>query len=423
MSDRVNMSILKGKTGTGSAETAGPRTIEDLGLRRSLVADLALKTLYLNGELLLVDLADQMRLSFSIVNDMFERLRKEQLCEVKGMTGGVHRISATSQGRARALELLELCHYAGPAPVSMDDYVRQVRVQSIRNVEVHRADIERAFSRMVVPPETLTQLGAAIFSGRSMILYGSTGTGKTALAQAIPGIYNDHVLIPYAVEVDDQIITVFDVHLHEPCDEPAKKEETDMRWVRCRRPRVVAGGELKLEMLDLQFNLVTRYYSAPLQMKANNGVLIVDDFGRQRVRPEELLNRWIAPLDRGTDFLTLAGGKRFEVPFEALVVFATSLDPSELADEAFLRRIQTKIRLDFVKPKEFKEIFRRVCEETKLAYDARVVDELIATLERMNHPLRPCYPHEIIQHITWAAGYEGRPPHLDSEAVAQACRN
>ncbi len=410
------------ETGAGSARIEAPRTVQDLGIRKSLVQDLALKILYLQGELLLVNLAEQMRLSTSIVSEVFEHLRKEQLCEVKGMVGGVYRVSTTSMGNARAHELLGLSHYAGPAPVTLDDYSRQVRAQSIRGVSFHAADVEKAFSHLVLRPVVLTQLGTAIASGRSVVLYGPAGVGKTAVAEAIAGIYRDYVWVPYAVEVGNQIITVFDSDLHDPSDEP-DDEQVDKRWVRCRRPQVIAGGELKLEMLDLQFNPVGRYYSAPLQMKANNGVLVVDDFGRQQARPEDLFNRWMVPLDHDIDFLTLVGGRRFIVPFDLFIVFATNLDPAKFADEAFLRRVHIKAQLSYASSWEFHEIFRRVCAGFDMTYDAAVVDELIATLEKSGRHLRPCDPAEIVQQIRWAAEYEDRPPRLDSASVAQACRN
>ena len=399
-----------------------PQTMRDLGIRRGLVEDLALKILYLLGELSLVELADQIHLSYPIIEEVFGRLRKEQLCEVKGMRGSVHRISTTSQGKTRALELLSLCQYSGPAPVSLEEYVRRVREQSILDVEIHQAHVERAFKHMVLRPETLTQIGTALISGRSIFLHGPTGTGKTAIAVTLPTIYHDHVWLPYAVEVDGQIITVFDAHVHKLSEGPASNE-TDARWVRCRRPRIVVGGELTIEMLDLQFNPLTKFYTAPVQMKANNGVFIVDDFGRERIRPEELLNRWVVPLDRRIDFLTLAGGKKFEIPFDLFVIFATNLDPLKLADEAFLRRIQTKVKMSDVTPQEFQEIFRRVCAEAGLAYDPVSVEDLIAVLEGKRQPLRPCYPRDIVQHVMWTARYEGRPPHLDLQSIAQACRN
>ena len=406
----------------GSAGIAVPETVEDVGVRRNLLEDLALKILYMQGELSLVELGRQMHLSLAIVEDLFERLRKGQLCEVKGMVGAVHRITTTSQGRAHALELLSLNQYWGPAPVSLDDYISRVRAQSVRDAEVHADDVRRAFQRLVLPEETLDQLGTAMVSGRSIFLYGPSGTGKTAIAETLPQIYHDEVWIPYAVDVDGQIISVYDPHLHESVGEIAWGEG-DGRWVLCRRPRVLAGGELTLEMLDLQFNPITRFYAAPLQMKANNGVLIVDDFGRQRMRPQELLNRWIVPLDRRIDFLTLAGGKKFEMPFDLFVVFSTNLDPRELADEAFLRRIQTKIKVDYVTPEQFDEISRRVCVEFGLDCDIGIIEELRFVLSRHKQPLRACYPRDIIQHLRWAARYEGQQPQVSLAAVEQACRS
>jgi predicted ATPase with chaperone activity len=399
-----------------------PQAMQELGVRRSLVEDLALKILYFQGELTLVELADQMRVSFAVIEEVFDRLRKERLCEVTGMLGGVHRITTTSQGKVRALELLSLNQYSGPAPVSLEHYVRMVRTQSVQDVEIHEADVEGAFGHLVLPPETLTQLGTAIISGQSIFLYGPTGTGKTTVATAIPNVYRDDVWIPYAIEVDGQIVTIFDPHVHQPSSEHTECE-TDGRWVRCSRPRVVAGGELTIEMLDLQFNATAKLYSAPLQVKANNGVLIIDDFGRERMRPEELLNRWIVPLDRRVDFLSLVGGKKFEIPFDLFVVFATNLDPRKLADEAFLRRIQSKVKLDNMSPEEFREIFRRVCNTFGLAYDDIVVEELITLIASMNQPLRPCYARDLVQHICWSARYAGRPPSLDSSSVMQACRS
>jgi predicted ATPase with chaperone activity len=404
------------------ATIAAPETIEDLGIRRSLLENLALKTLYLHGEMSLLDLADGMHLSFAIVEELFRRLRKEQLCEVKGLTDYVYHIAITSRGRDQALELLSINHYVGPTPVSLTDYVTRVRDQSVREVEVRPEDVERALRHLVLTKETLTQLGTAVTSGMTLFLYGPTGAGKSSIAEAIPRIYQDSVWIPYAVEVDVEIISVYDSHLHERTDEPVPGN-SDARWVRCRRPCVVTGGELTLEMLDLQFNLTSKFYSAPLQMKANNGVLVIDDFGRQRIRPEELLNRWVVPLDRGIDFLTLAGGKKFEIPFDLLVAFATNLEPTKLADEAFLRRMPSKVKVENVTPEQFHEIFRRVCEEQKLIYDAVVVDELMVLLGGLKQPLRPCYPRDIVRQICWAARYAGKQPHLDLEAVTHACHN
>jgi predicted ATPase with chaperone activity len=401
---------------------AVPQTIEEIGIRRSLLEDLALKILYWQGEMSLLELADGLHLSFPIVQEIFRRLRKEQLCEVKGLAERVHQIAITSPGRDRAFELLSTNQYAGPAPVSLRDYVARVRSQSVRDVDIRPEDVERALRHLVLSKEVLAQVGTALVSGRTIFLYGPTGTGKTSIAQAIPAVYRDSVWIPYAVEVDGQIIAVYDGQAHERIEGPAAGEG-DTRWVRCRRPRIVVGGELTLEMLDLRFDAIRKFYSAPLQMKANNGILIIDDFGRQRLRPEELFNRWIVPLDRRIDFLMLAGGKKFEVPFDLFVAFATNLDPTTLADEAFLRRIPSKVKVDTVTAKEFQEIFRRTCEEHKLLYDAAVVDELIVLLGELKHPLRPCYPRDIVEQVCWSARYAGKPAHLDLATVTQACHN
>ena len=402
----------------------GPRTIEETGVRRKLLEDLALKTVYLLGELTLRELADHMKLNLRIIEEIFQRFRKDQLCQVTGMAGGVHRIVTTSEGKARAVELLALSQYAGPAPVTLDDYVARVHAQTVRHLDVDPAHLLRSIDHLVLAKETLTQLGTAVISGKSIFLYGPSGTGKTTIAENLWRLFTtDDVWVPHAIEVDGQIITVYDPHLHVRSETP-EPANSDGRWVLCRRPRVVVGGELTIEMLDLQFNPSTRFYAAPVQMKANNGLLIIDDFGRQRVRPDELLNRWVVPLDRNVDFLTLAGGKKMEMPFDMLVVFATNLDPATLVDEAFLRRIQTKIKLDAISEEDFHEIARRVCEELRLEYQPTVIDRLVGTITRELHQdLRACYPRDILQQICWTARYQKKDPRLDSESVGLACRS
>jgi MoxR-like ATPase len=406
-----------------TAEILAPQTVEETGIRRNFLEDLALKTLFLNGELTLRDLSDQMHLSMAIIEELFQTLRKEQLCEVKGMTGGIHRIVGTQGGKRRALDLLSLNQYSGPCPVSLSDYVTRVRSQSVQTAPIRPADVERCFSHLVLSPEMLARVGTALVSGTSMFLYGPTGGGKTSIAETLPSIYPDGVWIPYAVELDNQVIVVYDTGVHKTLEQPPS-EDLDTRWIFCRRPRVFVGGELTFEMLDLGMNPVAKFYAAPLQMKANNGVLIIDDFGRQRISPEQLLNRWIVPLDRRVDFLTLAGGKKFEIPFDLLVVFATNLNPLELADEAFLRRIQNKINVGYPLPAQFLEIFQQVCERFGIAYDPEVGRQFIAEVtEKFRQPLRPCYPLDIVRQICWVARYEGREPKLDLDILALACRN
>lgn len=399
-----------------------PHQIHRTGVRRGLLEDLALKMLYLTGEMSLVEIAERTCLSLGVIDEIFQFFRKEQLVEVKRMVAGTHVIVASAQGKQRASELLSMNQYVGPAPVPLGDYSIRVGMQSVQQVTVKPADISRAFYPLVLSQEMLTRLGTALTSGTSMFLHGPAGTGKTSIASTIPAVYDDNVWIPHAIEVDNQIISVFDSGVHRPSTESAPAE-SDKRWVLCRRPCVLAGGELSGEMLDLQFNSVSKFYTAPLQLKANNGVLILDDFGRQKMRPDELLNRWMTPLERHVDFLTLHGGKKFEIPFDVFVTFSTNLDPRELADEAFLRRIQNKISVTYASPQEFLEIFRRECQVRLLSYDAGVPEYLVhfITLD-MKQSLSQCHPRDLINQIFWAARYEGVEPHLTQHTVEEACR-
>lgn len=407
------------------AVISAPPSVEDLGVRRALLEELALKTLFVLGEMSLRELADHMRLNFGLVEDLFVRLRKDQLVEVTGLSGGIHRVvTVTSQGAGRAQQLLSINQYVGPTPVSVHDYVARVRTQSVREVAIHAEHVHHAFDHLVINPDTLGRIGTAVVSGATIFLYGPAGTGKTSIAETMGNIFgSDQVWVPYAVEVDGQIISVFDPLTHHVIEEN-KSADHDRRWVLCRRPRVVVGGELTIDMLDLQFNPATRYYSAPVQMKANNGLLIIDDFGRQRIRPEELLNRWIVPLDRKIDFLTLAGGRKIEIPFDVFVVFATNIDPAQLADEAFLRRIQTKIKIDALTDDEFHEIFRRVCAEAGVPYDPAAVSAAIAEIRgTYRQELRPCQPRDLVRQICWQAKYLRQDPVLNAKALADACHN
>jgi predicted ATPase with chaperone activity len=398
-----------------------PQSISEIDVPQGVLEDLALKNLYLSGSLSVLELSQKTRLSFEATNELFCRLRAELLCQVTGMTSNIPQIAITSQGRSRAMELLSQSHYAGAAPVSLESYIEQTRKQSVKNVEVHAADIKRAFAHLVIGSEMLRQFGTALNSGSSVFLYGPAGVGKTTIAETLSRVLaEDEVWIPYAVEVDGQIITVYDQAIHKRAPE-SEPENHDERWVLCHRPAVLVGGELTAEMLDLQFNAITKFYVGPVQMKANNGVLIIDDFGRQRLRPEELLNRWVVPLDRRIDFLTLSGGKKIEIPFEMLIVFATNMDPADLVDAAFLRRIQTKIKVGAVSDEQFCEIFRRVAAEQGVKGDEGICNNLIDFIRgTLNQELRSCYPRDIVNQICWAARYEGRKPYLDRAALVQA---
>ncbi len=397
-----------------------PRSIAELGIRQAVLEDIALKILCLSGPMSTRELSRHMRLGIEPTNELISKMRADQFCQVTGMSGSLPDIAATSPGRKRALELLAQNQYAGAAPVSLRDYVVQARRQSVRNVAVHESDVERAFAHLVIESRIVEQVGTALNSGASIFLYGPPGVGKTAIAETISRVLAvDDVWIPYAVEVDGNIIVVFDAMIHKQT--APDKETQDERWVRCHRPSVLVGGELTAEMLDLQLNPGTGFYVGPVQMKANNGVLILDDFGRQRTRPEELLNRWVVPLDRGIDFLTLAGGKKIEIPFEMLVVFATNMNPAELVDAAFLRRIQTKIKINVASDEQFCEIFRRLANERGLDVDSTLLNELIAEIRgRLHQELRGCQPRDLINQIFWAARYKNKQPCLDRASLLSA---
>lgn len=398
-----------------------PSRLSEMGVRESTLEDIALKALYLSGPFSLLDLADKMCIGFEVANDLFNRLRGKLLCEVTGMSVNVPNLAITSQGRSRALELLSQSQYSGSAPVSLASYVEMVQRQSVRNLIVGPKDVEKAFSHMVFEPKTLAQFGTALNSGAPIFLYGPPGVGKTAAAETMSKVVaTDEVWIPHAIEVDGQIISVYDPVIHRR-RAGSNSSEVDGRWVLCHRPTVIVGGELTIEMLDLQFNQSTRYYVGPPQMKANNGVLIIDDFGRQRVLPEELLNRWVVPLDRRVEFLTLAGGRKIEVPFEMLVVFASNLDPMRVMDPAFLRRIQTKIHIGAVKDDHFREIFRRVASQYDLVPGDDLVTDLIDFIHNtLKQELRSCYPRDLMNQMVWAARYEGTELKLDRESLAKA---
>jgi len=381
-----------------------PQRIDRTGIRRGLLEDLALKVLYLGGEMTLIELSDHLCLSLGVVEEIFQFFRKERLVEVKGMVGGTHRIATSAEGRQRAADLLSLNQYTGPAPVSLTDYISRIKHQSVQLSGVRPEHLEFAFQQLVLTDDMLLRVGTAVVSGTSMFLYGPPGTGKTS--------------------IDNQIITVFDPGVHHRRLE-SEIEDSDRRWVLCHRPCVITGGELTGEMLELQFNPVARYYSAPLQMKANNGIFVLDDFGRQRMRPQELLNRWMTALDRRVEFLALPGGRKFEIPFDTLVVFSTNIEPMQLGDDAFLRRIPNKIKVDFATKEQFMKIFRREAEQVRgLPVQQEVLDFLVRHLtEEIRVPLSHCYARDLLDQIFWAARYLHAKPEFTKDLAKWACSN
>jgi hypothetical protein len=403
--------------GTLTSQPPRPRTqpvipdrLDDLGISRSLVTDLILRYLWLHGSATLSMLHSTLKLSFTVLESMFHQLRQQQVLEVKGMLGNDYSFSLTSSGRALATGRNEVCQYAGPAPVSLAQYDEVVKAQSAR-VRLNRETLRQAFADLVLPDGLLDRLGPSLIGHQSLFLYGGTGNGKTSIAERILRVYKDTILVPYAVEVDGHIVTLFDPVVHRAV--PHEDEMLDPRWVACERPCITVGGELSASMLELRLDESPHVFIAPCQLKANNGILIVDDFGRQMLSPRELLNRWIVPLDRHVDYLTLASGLKFQVPFELMVVFSTNLDPRDLADEAFLRRIQTKVLVEDVTPEIFDRIFQQVMQSNNAPAEPGSAEYLRKKCLEAGAPsLRACYPMDILRLVKAISEYEGRPLRL-----------
>ena len=395
-----------------------PDRMEDLHVSQALLVALALRHIRVQGTSSLRALSRSMRLSIPVVEAMYHYLRQQQFLDVEGMQGNDYAFRLTQKGRDHAAESSELGHYAGPVPVSVEDYHRAARAQAAHPM-VTRKILYDAFSDLVFSDGLLDQLGPALISHRSIFLYGPTGNGKTSIAERLLRIYTDSVVVPYALEVDGHIVTLFDPVVHKELD--LRDDYLDTRWVVCRRPCITVGGELVSAMLELRLDAATGIYAAPLQMKANDGILIIDDFGRQVISPRELLNRWIVPLDRHVDYLTLSHGVKFQIPFELLVVFSTNLDPSELADEAFLRRIHTKVYVEGVSAECFDEIFHRVAAHAGVSCDAATTDHLRRLcLRHSRSGLRACYPWDIVEILTSICAYEDRPLQLTPADLERA---
>jgi hypothetical protein len=395
-----------------------PDRLDDLGIRRALVSDLVLRYLWLHGSATLGSLHEALKLSFPVLETMFHQFRQQQLLEVKGMIGNDYSFSLTSSGRTLATARSEVCQYVGPAPVSIQQYHEVVKAQAAR-IRLNRESLRKAFYDLVLPDNLLDRLGPSLIGHQSLFLYGATGSGKTCIAERILRIYSDTVLVPYAVDVDGHILTIYDPVVHRQVE--TDDEILDPRWVVCQRPCITVGGELSTSMLELRLDQATQVFIAPCQLKANNGILIIDDFGRQVLSPRELLNRWIVPLDRRVDYLTLASGMKFQVPFELMVVFSTNLDPADLADEAFLRRIQTKVLVEDVNAEVFDRIVQMVLENYKVPAEPGSGEYLRERcLNNGAKTLRACYPRDIVKLISAVSEYEGRPTRLTKANIDRA---
>ena len=412
-----------------------PQALDELGLPEIFLANLALKHAFYLDVFQLGDLSERLKLPPSILTQILEYLRREKYVEFRGadaMRLAVsavnlsHRQALTETGKRRAARLLEYDAYVGPAPVHLSDYWRQVESQSIQVAQVTPERLSRVFDGLVMAPEMLARLGPAMVSGKPLFLYGPSGNGKTTIALRLGDIWDDAILVPYAIFVEGCVIRVFDEISHQALEDPAPSgsERYDRRWVRCRRPRVLVGGELTLDMLDLAFNPTLKYYEAPLQLKANNGMFIVDDFGRQQITPQELLNRWIFPLENRQDFLRLHTGQKFTIPFDQFIVFATNLEPRTLVDDAFLRRIRSKVKVSHLTREQFAEVFRLVCRQYGVEFDQEAVDYLLTEhYERLQRPMATCQPRDLLEQILDHARFHGLTPVLSRENLDRACRD
>jgi predicted ATPase with chaperone activity len=400
-----------------------PSDISDLGLKEGFIEELLLKDLSVVGYTLGREMAARVTLPFQIVERALEPLKHQEYIYVRGSSndGQDFEYAITEKGQERAGICFNNSGYVGPCPVPWDSYIKAVRAQSIRRESVRPRDLEIAFSDIMITRHTLNSLGPAINSGSGMFLFGDAGNGKTSIADRIARSFKGNIFIPYAIHLDGQIIRVFDNENHIRVPESELPREYDHRWVAIRRPSITVGGELTIEMLDLQYDYATRVYEAPVQLKSNCGLLHVDDFGRQRIDHTALLNRWIVPLDRHVDYLAMHTGKKLEVPFDQLIVFSTNIEPSTIVDEAFLRRIPYKINISSPSEDEYKWIFNQYCQRAGIQYNEEAVNYLLDTQYRTNlHPMRCCQPRDLIDQVINLCHFLQVEPRLSREYLDHA---
>jgi predicted ATPase with chaperone activity len=416
---------------------AAPRTLEESGLNIDLVTQLTLKTLHLAGTLNGLDLATRLGLQFAVIEPSLDELKWQHHVEIvagSAIGGAAYKYRITDAGRERAALFMEHNYYVGAAPVPLEQYRRYLDLYIHRSVnDVSPDRVREAFKSLVLSDRVLDQLGPAVRAGRSLFVYGPPGNGKTVISQCIRNLLRGEIAVPLALEVEGSIIHFYDPVNHEALAEPPTVEDgealdrgyiPDARWVRCRRPSITVGGELTLDALELNYNPSMGFYRAPVQAIANGGVLVIDDFGRQHCSARDLLNRWIVPLESRTDYLTLQTGQKFDLPFLALVVFATNLKPAELVDEAFLRRIQYKVFAESPTRADFLQIFENYCKTVNIAFDRALVDRLLSEYFRPRSiPLRGCQPGALIEQSLALGEYLGRERRLTFELLEAACNS
>jgi hypothetical protein len=408
-------------------ETMGPAVPEELaetGVAEGFLCDLALKHVAMQPDPTTELMAERLRLPRTLTEEILQKLYREKLIEVRlQTTPGSTRYAMLDHGWDRYSRLLSFSGYTGAAPVSLNDYSHMMRLQSVPPEPALMDTVRVAFHDLILPESLLQTLGCVINSRRSLFLTGLPGTGKTAVAERINGALPGAIWIPYAVEIDGQIIRVFDSHCHRRAAEDVTPVEYDRRWVLIERPLVIVGGELTLENADLTWSDTAKFYEAPFQMKSNGGTLVIDDFGRQRVAPQDLLNRWIVPLERRVDYLALNTGKKIEVPFEQLVVFSTNLDEKDLADQAFLRRMGYRARVEPPTPAAYSEIFKRVCYTRGIRCDQLTLDHVLTKYRVERRQMKGCEPRDLLDRITDICRFEAQALELSPQVLDIAWRN
>jgi predicted ATPase with chaperone activity len=404
-----------------SFRPAEPKSIEETGLTAAVIESLLLKYVLMIGSVSGRQCADSVCLPFGLVEPLFTSLRQRQLViNTASAQLGDFVYTLTENGRQRARSAMDQCGYLGAAPVPLDDYIVSVEAQTIRAEAPQKRHLTKAFADISVEAGMLDMLGPAVNSGAGLFLYGAPGNGKTTLARRITMCYGNSIWIPRVLTEDGQLIKLFDAACHEPLNDAGsgilKSAEHDRRWIKIRRPTVVVGGELTLEALEIRHDSVSNVSEASLQLKSNCGCLLIDDFGRQRISPTDLLNRWIIPLENRHDFLTLATGKKIQVPFEQLIIFSTNLQPTDLADEAFLRRIPYKVEVGDPTKEEFHTLFKIIAKSLHCEYKPEAVDYLIEKhYQKVNRPLRRCQPRDLLGQIRNYCVYNGLPVEMRPE--------
>ena len=405
-----------------------PRNLAETGLTQTMVEELVLKALFASGEMRGSEIAQRLCLPSIIVDDIIDGLRKSKFVDLKGGGMGVGKsalvFTLTTFATDTLRQINDRNRYNGPAPVRMEDWFEAVKAQTLRGSRITRAKIEDKFGGLIVADHVLYSLGPAMNSGRAIFFYGAPGNGKTAICQKLIGCYEGDIYVPHALLVDDFIIRVFDPIIHQEQPDDANSNAHDNRWVRCARPLVVVGGELTLETLDLIYSPDVKYYEAPFQLKATNGMLLIDDFGRQQVSPKELLNRWIVPLENDVDYLTLHTGKKLQVPFDCFTAFSTNLNPADLVDDAFLRRVRYKLEVQAPDEDQFHQIWELMCAKRAVPYDPNAVQWLIDThYTPVRRPFAACQPRDLLEQVVDIAHYRNQTPKLTAELLEAAVKN